>query len=390
MKNMNQPSTTTQRIDSADALRGLAVMCIFLLHNVEHFIFASFPTDSPQWLTTMDSVVQNLAFNLFGGKAYAIFALLFGFTFSIQFQNQKKKGKDFGPRFLWRLLLLAGFATLNAAFFPGGDVLMLYAVMGISLFFVRKWSNKAILILAIIFFLQPYEWILFAMSTFDANYTLPDYGVGEMYAALSETTKNGSFLQFLWQNITQGQLASLLWALGAGRVEQTVGLFLVGLYVGRKGLLIESEQSTRFWTRLLILCAISFSPLYCLKEMTSDYSTATQSTLGTALDMWQKLAFTFILVSSFILTYRNKLVQKHTASLRLYGRMSLTNYVSQSLLGMLFYMPFGLYLAPHVGVTLSVVAGILMFLCQLQFTKFWMRHHKQGPLESLWHKATWI
>ena len=47
-----------------------------------------------------------------------------GFTFYIQHTNQKKRGKDFGYRFLWRLVLLAGFATLNAAFFPAGDILL--------------------------------------------------------------------------------------------------------------------------------------------------------------------------------------------------------------------------------------------------------------------------
>ena len=47
------------------------------------------------------------------------FALLFGFTFYIQSANQQRKGKDFGYRFLWRLLLLVAFATLNAAFFSG-------------------------------------------------------------------------------------------------------------------------------------------------------------------------------------------------------------------------------------------------------------------------------
>ena len=60
------------------------------------------------------------------GKAYAIFALLFGFTFYIQSANQQRKGKDFGYRFLWRLVLLAVFATVNAAFFPAGDVLFLF------------------------------------------------------------------------------------------------------------------------------------------------------------------------------------------------------------------------------------------------------------------------
>ena len=128
-----------------DALRGFAVMAILLLHNVEHFIFSVYPTESPTWLSVLDAGIFNSAFALFGGKAYAIFSLLFGFTFAVQYARQQQQGKDFGYRFLWRLVGLALIATLNAAFFPGGDVLMLYAVMGVTLFIARRWSDRALL-----------------------------------------------------------------------------------------------------------------------------------------------------------------------------------------------------------------------------------------------------
>ena len=97
-----------------DALRGFAVMAIILVHNLEHFIFPVYPDSSPGWLNALDQGVFNGIFSLFAGKAYAIFALLFGFTFYIQTSNQKKQGKDFGYRFLWRMVLLVGFAILNA------------------------------------------------------------------------------------------------------------------------------------------------------------------------------------------------------------------------------------------------------------------------------------
>ena len=83
-----------------------------------------------------------MVFSLFAGKAYAIFCPLFGFTFYIQTQNQKRQGKDFGYRFLWRMVLLVGFATLNAAFFPAGDVLLLFVVVSLVLFFTRNWCGQ--------------------------------------------------------------------------------------------------------------------------------------------------------------------------------------------------------------------------------------------------------
>lgn len=98
------------------------------------------------------------------------------------------KGKDFGYRFLWRMVLLAGFATLNAAFFPAGDVLLLFVVVSLVLFIVRKWSDKAILITAILFSLQPIEWFHYIMSLFNPAYTLPDLNVGAMYAEVADYT----------------------------------------------------------------------------------------------------------------------------------------------------------------------------------------------------------
>ncbi len=112
--------------------------------------------------------------------------------------------------------------------------------------------------------------------------------------------------------------------------------------------------------------------------------------VGTVLDMWQKLAFTFVLISSFVLLYQSKRFRSATAQLRLYGKMSLTNYIAQSVIGALIYFPFGLYLAPYCGATLSLLIGMCTFLLQVVFCRWWLASHKQGPLETLWHRWTWM
>ena len=379
----------TPRIELVDALRGFAVMAILLVHNVEHFIFPVYPTDSPEWLNILDKGTFDMVFSLFGGKAYAIFALLFGFTFYIQCENQRRKGKDFGYRFLWRLVLLVGFATLNAAFFPGGDVLLLFAIMGLVLFVVRNWSDKAVLIAAIFFTLQPMEWYHYVMSLLDSSYQLPDYGVGPMYDAVAEATKSGNFWDFIVCNVTLGQKASLMWAVGAGRILQTAGLFLIGFYIGRKQLFEVDRLKLGFWMKTLVISAICFAPLHSWKNLLMEGTPMIQQTVGTVFDMWQKLAFTFVLVSSFVLLYQNKSFQKRVSNLRFYGRMSLTNYVSQSIIGAIIYFPFALYLAPYCGYTVSLLIGFAIFFAQVMFCKWWFKDHKQGPLESLWHWWTW-
>ena len=205
---MEQLSNKNPRIEVVDALRGFAVMAILLVHSLEHFIFPVYPTDSPTWLNILDQGVLSGTFTLLAGKSYAIFALLFGFTFYIQSNNQKKQGKDFGYRFLWRLVLLAAFATLNAAFFPAGDVLLLFVIVGLVLFFTRNWSDKAILITSIIFLLQPVEWYHYIANLINPAHQLPDLKVGEMYAEVAEYTQAGNFWDFIWGNVTLGQKAT--------------------------------------------------------------------------------------------------------------------------------------------------------------------------------------
>ena len=90
----NQSVPAKQRILAVDALRGFAVMGIILLHNIEHFNFYSFPEDSGT-LKTLNTTLWDFLFFSFSGKAYAIFALLFGFTFYLQSRSAEKRGEDF-------------------------------------------------------------------------------------------------------------------------------------------------------------------------------------------------------------------------------------------------------------------------------------------------------
>jgi uncharacterized protein len=100
---MQQPNAN--RIEVVDALRGFAIMSIMLLHHLEHFDFWFFPENLPAWLKVVDGGIWKTMFFLFSGKAYTIFALLFGFTFFIMFNKQEQNGKDFRLRFVWRMLI---------------------------------------------------------------------------------------------------------------------------------------------------------------------------------------------------------------------------------------------------------------------------------------------
>lgn len=131
------------RVDVADVLRGLAVMGIIILHSIEHFNFYSFPDTTTQsdWLNFTDKAIWNGLFFMFGGKAYAVFALLFGFSFFIQNDNQRMRGNDFRLRFCWRLILLFLIGNINASFFTA-EVLVLYSLVGFILPLTCRLKDK--------------------------------------------------------------------------------------------------------------------------------------------------------------------------------------------------------------------------------------------------------
>ena len=106
--------------------------------------------------------------------------------------------------------------------------------------------------------------------------------------------------------------------------------------------------------------------------------------------MWLNLAFMLFLVASFILPHLLRKFRDVVASLRFYGGLGLNIHISQSVIGAFVYFPFGLYLAPRCGYTASLLVGILVFLLQVRFCKWWLGRYKQGPLEYIWHKWTWI
>ena len=384
---------TKNRLEVVDSLRGFAIMAIMLLHSIEHFNYYVFPSadSQPAWLTALDTHIWDTLFFLFGGKGYAIFALLFGFTFSLMYLKQKAQGIDFGYRFLWRMLLLAGFALFNGAFFPG-EVLSMYAMLGLVLFLVRKQKPTTLLIIAFLFLLQPLDLGRFFYSLFDAEYVLPAKHSGQFWGVLKAGQMGDSFWNLIKTNTLNGHKVTFFWSYEVGRLVQSAGLFVLGYWLGLKNKFNDNPSSLLFWKRTLIIASVTFVPLYLLKENFNSISELQlhRRTLRVAIEMYSNVAFTFILVSSFWLLYRKAAFKRLVRGLRFPGRMSLTAYVLQSVIGSFIFFGYGLGLGPHVRHTVSLGIGIVIWIALFYFFKWWINKYGQGPLEKLWHKMTWV
>lgn len=389
MKNTLMPS---ERLSVVDSLRGFALLGIVLLHNLEHYNIYFKPEFIPSWLQSVDQGVWDTLFFFFGGKSYAIFSLLFGFSFFIQLRNAQKRGDSFKLRFAWRMVLLAMFAQLHAIFY-NGDILLLYALVGLFLIPASYLKDKAVLWIAIILLLQPLEWIKFIYAICVPGYQ-PSPDMYEQYATISiGSTMNDGLWNLIKTNIVEGQLFSFLWQVENGRLLQATGLFYLGMLLGRKEYFVNTADSHIFWKKALKCAAIAFVPLYiiniwCVKLVDSNIMMIPFKIVLPSLMNFSMMA---IYVSGFCLLWFKKKDGYRWQKITIpFGRMSLTNYITQSVIGVTLFYGFGFGVYKYTGASVSLVIGVMIFILLLYTSRYWLTSHKQGPLEYIWKKLTWI
>jgi len=383
--------TSTPRLHVIDAIRGLAIVSIMLLHNLEHFDVYFLPPNLPDWMVALDKMIWDGLFFIFAGKSYAIFALLFGLTYYIQTDNQAKKGLDFRLRFAWRLLLLFGFGIINSVFFQG-DILTIYAVFGILLIPTVKWSNTALLIIALILLIQPLEWYYLYQATKTPDLDIANPISWTYFGNMETYIKGDSFIDTVYGNLTNGKIAVIRWSYENGRFFHIPALFILGMWSGRKKLFVLSESNKKFWKKTLLISTAVFIPLYFLqKNMTDLISSKIILRSAQIIETsWTNITFMIVIITGFVLLFQLKWGHKILSIFSPIGSMSLTNYIVQSILGASIYYGFGLGMYKYTGATHSFIIGTILAILMGLFSSWWMKNHKRGPLEELWHKATWI
>ena len=361
------------RIDVADALRGIAVAGIILYHSVEHFdIFTKKPIAHT---LPCDDLVGQVMEWLLSGKMYGIFAMLFGLSFFIMNDNEQQKGRGFSGRFAWRMCLLFMFGLINVAFYDG-DILMLYAVYGLLLIPVSFLPSRAVWCIIGLLAIQPVE--LFCLLT---DVTIDHTRLFDKYYQTIALHEDGTFWENAVNNLRYGFELNLRYNVYSGRLTQLLCFFILGMQLGRQRLFYREGNNLRIWYLVLAISVIVIMALSFV-----DFG---------VLDLWltpiYNLFILLMIVSAVVSAwYAFKRVRKVLKHLCVFGRMSLTNYLLQSVVGCYIFYGYGLSFYRRVGITYAVLIGFGMVVCQYLFCRWWFRSHTRGPLESLWKKLTWI
>ena len=363
-----QVERKVERIEVVDVLRGYALMGLFLIHMVEYYEL--------YWANPVPNAVNSTLFFLFGGKSYAMFALLFGVSFFIIMDSQARKGVDFRLRFIWRLAILFALGYLHSLLY-GGDILQVLALVGLLLVPLHGASNAVVLVLGLFFVLQGPAFILNALQ-------FQREGDPTIHPLLMNAYANGSFLDVIGVNAWAGQLGKWGFMFDSGRLWNIVGFSQLGFLLGRTGFFTEGDRFKPLYVRLIIALAIVAAALLMWGERLAS------SLPGAIVESYTNNSLMMITVLGLLLLYRLSGVARVLRPFAPCGRMTLTIYVTQSIFLVPVFYGFGAGAYAYLGQAGSAALGVALWALQVWVAGTWFKHYHYGPLEWLWRTSTFL
>ncbi len=381
-----------ERIELLDALRGFALFGI-LLANILYWSGWNFMTEDQRLsLAGAETAVWQYRFHhlVVDGKFYTLFSLLFGAGFALQIARLTARGRDGLRIYRRRVLILLGIGLFHSWFIWDGDILTLYALLGLVLPWFHVWRERNLLIAAgLLIFVVPAAGIwLFSYLDWAPQEHFYAWGssIAESLGADPAPEKALEWLQredFMgwWSWALSGTPFTWGWRLETWRIPKVLGIMLLGLVVGRRlacGGLIENRRLMR--VVLVAGLAIGIPPSLAYALLPAQQQSDWPSLLGTV-----PLALAY--AAAFVLAWpRARPLLQHFVPV---GRMALTNYLTHSLVGGIIFYGIGFGLVGRLEPPEFYAVALLIFAAQILISGWWLRRYEQGPAEALWRAATY-
>lgn len=395
------PVNNKERIELLDILRGFAILGIFIM-NLLGFTFYWAFTDAEKAQFTYahyDHTTRFLQNMLLEGKFYSIFSMLFGIGFAI-YLSKAKDNNDILAIFRRRLaiLLIIGFIHL---LLWSGDIVALYAMLGFALIPFRKFSNKALLIIAGLCILSPIGWYALKMSNpkiFDLSQWL--FKAGDNLSAKQGINSGREYYEAMqhanfFDNIKYN-LVGIFYRYGdllfQSRAFKVFGMFLIGLVIGKTRLYNKLNENRRLlWAFVIsgIAVGLPANYIYASFKQSPGYDQLTiqglKETVAYALGV-VPLALGYVAFLSLL--YLVNPVKRFFNLVAPVGKMALTNYIMHTMIGLIVFSGVGLAL-PAIGPTQWTIFAVCVFVVQVILSTAWLKYFNYGPLEWLWRSATY-
>lgn len=392
------PVKSSERQVILDALRGFAILGICMANYPEFslYTFQSEAAVAAMPTAEADRILRFLLYMFVDGKFYTIFSLLFGIGFSIIMTNAARKGKSGLRIFFRRMLVLTAIGFLHLMFIWSGDILVLYALLGMLLPLFRHVSDRGLLCAAAFFLLFP---VLIDGAAEASGVWLSEPAVrrqwcycglyGIMEKNFGYWLRDADSYAQVFQFLVQGAWVRVQEFVDGNRYFKVFGLFLLGFYIGRNRMYATLENRVRLLKAVSIygfLFGLPLSVLYAWSCMNGHpFGGAAHTIIYTASVYPLGLAYVCGICLLYIRWKEGRLWRLLAAP----GRMALTNYIAQSVIGMFLFYGIGLGWGAGVGLVQTELVVLAVCLFQALFSRLWLSAFRFGPLEWVWRMLTY-
>lgn len=399
---MQSPQITNSRIEIIDVLRGFTLLGIILVHFAEQYYAGPAPQKFNNFTIHFlgDEIITGIIGISISGKFFMIFSFLFGLSFFLQLKKSDS-GTSFFLRFFWRLVILFALGFIHHLHYRG-DILTIYAMLGVGLLIFYKLPDKLLLILALCLTINLPSAIVRGVQALntqaagenaEAPFSVDDVASEKYFNAV----KSGTYVEILKANLGDFDY-KYQFQVESGRIYITLGLFLLGLYAGRKRVfeklserlpLFKRLMKRSLWTLLgLVLFALAFFGGAEVAKI--QLPQIVQWMVGGLIYDVFNLALATIYVASIVLLFQKEKWHKRLMIFYEVGRMGLTTYLMQSFFGVLLFFSVGFGLLGEIGALASVAIGIVIFIGQIYLSKWWLARFRYGFFEWLWRSGTYL
>jgi uncharacterized protein len=395
-----RPVGTGERMEIVDVIRGFAVFGILLVNMVMFNSPQQLAASSVEWWPAPVDQIARAAIAFFAeGKFYSIFSILFGLGLAIQADRAQARGAAIERLYLTRLLVLLLIGVTHAFLIWWGDILTIYAVLGLLLIFFRECKPRTLVVWTIVLLLIPIVLLCGLALLMLVLHVVPE--ASEVWVTIeAEMEKVEAGIDASVQAYAHGTFREIA-AQRAADVAFTyqnlvmlgpmfLALFLIGLNLGKQEFFRDvPARLPRVRGALPWIAALGLigNGIYAAAQSLSPFSPA--RFLSVALWVVAAPALALAYVSVILLLWQRPVWKRLLRLLAPVGRMALTNYLLQSLVcTTLFYSyGFGLYgkVSPSVGLVLTVV----IFLLQIPLSVWWLNRFRFGPMEWVWRSLTY-
>jgi uncharacterized protein len=400
MTELRGPVQASERIQTLDIVRGFALLGILIM-NMPGFSTSFFAEadGSHLWAGAMDQRAEQIRDMLFSGKFNSMFSLLFGIGFTIQLGRMLERDPEHGAGlYVRRLLVLLAFALVHCLVFWTGDVLHIYVILGFGLLLIRGIPNRVVVAMIIALICYPavsgtvrllimsperVAMLVKDAQAWEASNNLA-YGHGTFLDAAREHTRE---MIHVYTNPWE------LWGI-LGFWVQMATTMLIGFLIGRNRWVYRIPELMPVVRRLQwgalalgVICSLTFG---IIGRFTRTPGPSPLKILVAMAYVLSRLGMMSFYVLTIVRLAQSPVWERRFQPIALTGRMPLTNYLMQTLIGTTLFYGWGFGLWGKVGPAVQLVmAFAIFFIIQVPLSTFWFRHFEYGALEYVWRLGTY-